>query len=118
MRYIFGLLNRLFSALQLGILTDKVNLELARPVIKKFGKDRVRRHRLSETEEIVLKAIVTKKSIQVSDLAHYVNKSQTQVSTVLSNLLKYKLVYYRQEWRKRIYMPEIDAELAYSDINF
>jgi len=116
LRYIFGLLNRLFSALQLGVLTDRINIELARPVIKKFGQDRVKRHKLSGTEELILKAVVTNKDIQVNDLAKYINKSQTQVSRMLGNLHKYKLVTYKQKWRNRIYMPEIDAELAYSEI--
>ncbi len=116
LRYIFGLLNRLFSALQLGVLIDKISLELAMPVIKRFGEDRIKRHRLSETEEIVLRAVVASKAIQVGDLAKQINKPQTQISTVLGSLLKYRLVHYKQEWRKRIYMPEIDAALAYSDI--
>ena len=48
------------------------------PVIKRFGEDRIKRHRLSETEEIVLRAVVASKAIQVGDLAKQINKPQTQ----------------------------------------
>jgi hypothetical protein len=116
LRYIFGLLNQLFSALQFGILTDKINLEIARPIIRKFGEDRIKRHKLSGIDEVVLKAVVANKAINVGELAKYVDKPQTQVSRVLTNLYKYKLVTYRQEWRNKIYMPAIDAELAYSEV--
>ena len=46
------------------------------PVIKRFGEDRIKRHRLSETEEIVLRAVVASKAIQVGDLAKQINKPQ------------------------------------------
>ncbi len=115
LRYIFGLLNRLFGVLQLGVLTDKITIELAQPIIKKFGEDRIKRHRLSSMDELVLKAVVANGLTQVGDLAKHVNRSQTQVSRILGNLHKYKLVTYRQEWRNRLYMASIDAQLAYSN---
>src|SRR3990167_2083834 len=78
LRYIFGLLNRLYGVLQLGVLTDRITLEMAKPAIKNFGEERVKRHRLSATDTLVLKAVVSLGMVQVNDLAKSFGKSQTQ----------------------------------------
>ena len=115
LRYIFELLNRLYGALQLGVLTDHISLDMAKPAIKSFGEERLKRHRLSSTDILVLKAVVAHETIQVKDLAKAIGKSQTQVSKVLNNLHSLHLVTFNQEWRSRRYIASIDAQLAYSD---
>lgn len=115
LRYIFGLLNRLFNAFKLGELTEYINLEMAKPAIKEFGEQRIKRHRLSQTEAKVLEAVVNNGPIQVSDLAKLINKAQTQVSRILNNLHDLRLVSFKQEWRSKFYSASIDAQLAYGE---
>jgi hypothetical protein len=114
LRYIFGLLNRLYSVLQLGVLTDYMSLDMAKPAIKSFGLQRIQRHQLSVAELLTLKTVVANKNIQVGDLAKVVGKSQTQVSKMLRCLHELRLVSYKQVWRSRHYTASIDAQLAYS----
>lgn len=114
LRYIFGLLNRLFNAFKLGELTEYINLEMAKPAIKEFGEQRIKRHRLSQTEEKVLEAVANNGPIQVSDLAKLIDKAQTQVSRILNNLHDLRLVSFKQEWRSKFYSASIDAQLAYA----
>lgn len=114
LRYIFGLLNRLYNTFKLGELTEYINLEMAKSAIKEFGEQRIKRHKLSRAETIVLKAVVKHGPIQVSDLAKTIGKGQTQVSRMLNNLYELKLVNFRQEWRNKYYSANIDAQLAYS----
>ncbi len=113
LRYIFGLLNRLFNAFKLGELTKYINLEMAKPAIKEFGEQRIKRHKLSQTETSVLESVANNGPIQVSDLAKLIDKAQTQVSRILNNLHDLRLVSFKQEWRSKFYSASIDAELAY-----
>ena len=41
LRYIFGLASRLMNTLYIGDLTNKVTLDLAKPMLMKLGRDRV-----------------------------------------------------------------------------
>ena len=43
LRFIFGLLNRLFNSLQVGTLIDRITLELAKPVVINYSKKRISR---------------------------------------------------------------------------
>lgn len=113
LRYIFGLLNRLYGVLQLGVLTDHISLEMAKPAIKQFGEERIKRHKLSVTDMAVLQAVVSNEMAQVSELAKSIGKSQTQVSRILNTLHGLNLVTYKQEWRSRHYIASMDALLAY-----
>lgn len=114
LRFIFGLLNRLFNSLQVGTLTDRITLEIAKPAVIQYSKDRIKRFKLSQNEELVLKTIVTNDSIQVKEIAEALNKKQSYISSVLSQLLNYKLVGYTKEWRNHYYHASIDAHIAYS----
>ncbi len=115
LRFIFGLLNRLFNSLQVGTLTDRITLELAKPVVTNYARERIGRFNLSANEELVLKTIVTNDSIQVKEIADALGKKPSHISNILSELLGYKLVGYTKEWRNHYYYPSIDAYIAYSD---
>ena len=118
LRYIFGLLKRLLNMLQVGTLTDKITLDLAKPAIKKYAKDRIKKFNLTDNEVLVLKAVVENESIQVNEIAKLVGKKSSQISNILSQLQNYKLVSYQKEWRSHYYFPSIDASIAYmSDEN-
>jgi hypothetical protein len=116
LRYIFGLLTRLFQVLQLGTLSDRITLELAKPAIINYARERVHRFHLSSNEELILKIIVQKDSIQVKEIAELIGKKANYVSTILAQLQGYKLVGYTPEWRNHYYYAAIDAAIAYSEI--
>lgn len=115
LRFIFGLLNRLFNSLQVGTLTDRITLELAKPVVVNYSKGRITRLNLSANEELVLKTVVMKDSIQVKEIADALGKKSSHISNILAQLLGYKLVGYTKEWRNHYYYPSVDAYIAYSD---
>jgi hypothetical protein len=115
LRYIFGLLTRLFNVLQLGTLADRITLELAKPVVIDYARERIRRFYLSRNEELVLKAIVKQESTQVKELADLLNKKGSYISNILAQLQEYRLVSYTKEWRNHYYYATIDAHIAYSD---
>jgi hypothetical protein len=113
LRYIFGLLRRLFNALSVGDLTDRITLDIAKPMIVQLAQDRVKRNKLSHGEEQVLRAVVELGEVSVTKLAKKVNKATNYVSNVLAILAQYTLVTARQEGRTRYYAPELDATIAY-----
>lgn len=115
LRYIFGLLTRLFNVLQLGILSDRVTLELAKPIISNYARERIRRFNLSNNEELVLKVIAQREFVQVKEIAEIVGKKGNYVSNILSQLQKYKLVGYTRKWRDHYYYASIDAYIAYAE---
>lgn len=115
LRYIFGLLDRLTNCLSLGDLTDKITLDIAKPVITNLAKDRVRRCNLPPSEIEVLKLIVKSEKIQAGQISKQLNKSTPHVSKLLANLVSAKLVTVTVEGRKRIYSPLLDAQMAYAE---
>ena len=114
LRFVFGLLNRLFNMLQVGTLTDRVTLVLAKPIVINYAKERINRFHLSANEEHVLKIVTQKSSIQVKEIAQTLQKNPSYISNILAQLLSYKLVGYKKEWREHYYYPCMDACIAYS----
>ena len=117
LRYIFGLLSRLFNVLQLGVLSDRITLELAKPAVINYARERISRFNLSSNEKLVLKAVVQQDSIQVKEIAKTLGKQGNYVSNILAQLQGYKLVSYTKEWRNHYYHASIDAYIAYAEHN-
>lgn len=115
LRFIFGLLNRLFNSLQVGTLTDRITMDLAKPVVINYAKERIGRFNLSANEELVLRTVVLKDAIQVKEIADILAKTPSYISNVLAQLLGYKLVAYTKEWRNHYYYASVDAYIAYAD---
>lgn len=115
LRYIFGLLTRLFNVLQLGVLSDRITFELAKPIVVDYARERISRFDLSSNEELVLKAIAHQDAIQVKELAEMVGKKGNYISNILSRLQGYNLVNYTKKWRSHYYHASVDAYIAYSE---
>lgn len=115
LRYVFGLLQRLISQLHVGDLTDRLTLDIAKPMITKLGRDRVARNNLTLNEENILIALVKLKEAAVSELAKITTKSANHTSNVLSKLSQHKLVNSQKRGQYRYYTPELDATIAYAD---
>jgi hypothetical protein len=113
LRYIFGLLHRLFNALSVGDLTDRITLDIAKPMIIELAQNRVKRNKLPYSEEQILRTIVKLEEISVSHLAKKINKATNYVSNVLTKLVRLNLVTMRKEGRTRYYAPSLDADIAY-----
>ena len=96
-------------------ICDRITFELAKPVVINHAKKRVKRFNLSANEELVLKTIVQKDSIQVKEISKALGKQSSYISTILAQLLAYKLVSYKKEWRNHYYYASIDAHIAYSN---
>ncbi len=115
LRYIFGLLNKLFNQLQPGTMIDCITLPIAKPFITNNAKARIKQFNLSRNEESVLKVIVQHQSIQVKEIAEILKKRASYISNILAVLQSYKLVSYDKQWRNHYYHASIHANIAYAD---
>ncbi len=114
LRYIFGLLQRLIGQLHVGDLTDRLTLDIAKPMVMKLARDRIARNRLSPGEEQILSSLVALKSSSVSQLAKATRKSINYTSNLLVKLAGLRLVTVQKVGKNRYYTPELDAIIAYS----
>lgn len=114
LRYIFGLLNRLWSKLPIGDLINTITLELAQPMIASLAKARIDLSKLSEGEEAILKAIVLAKKVGVKKLTELTEKSRVFASRTVNKLLKLGLIEMTKKGTTRLYSPELDAKIAFT----
>ena len=115
LRYIFGLLKRLLNELSIGDLTDRLTLEITKPMVTKLAQDRVAQHNLTPKEISLLKMIVKIGSGNASKISNEIGQSRQAVSRALISLLEAKLLTVQQLGRDRHYHPVLEAEIAYSD---
>jgi len=115
LRYIFELLNRLITRLHVGELTDKLTLDIAKPMVIQLSKERLSKHKLSPTDEQLLRLLVNLNKATIPELVKKTKKSANHVSNILSKLLKLKLVTFHKKGNIREYFPELDATIAHSD---
>lgn len=117
LRYIFGLTSRLMNRLYIGDLTDKVTLDLAKPMLMRLGRDRVQRSDITPTEEQVLQLLVGAPTSSLSELAAMLNKTTQYVGRVLAVLVDKGLISSKRDGRERNYTPSVDAIIAYANID-
>jgi len=115
LRYIFRLIYVLIHRLQIGKLLQKVSTNLAKDTISALALERVSKFELLKSEEALLKLIVKKKKINVTDLVKFSNRNRVFISRTVNKLLKDKLVSVRHDGNKRIYSPSLDVKIALSD---
>jgi DNA-binding transcriptional ArsR family regulator len=115
LRYVFGLISRLMSRLYVGNLTNKITLDLAKPMLMKLGHDRVQRSDVTTAEVHVLRLLVLLPNTTTSNIAKKLKKTSQYVGRVLSNLADKGLVSSRKEGRDRFYIPSVDAIIAYTE---
>lgn len=116
LRYVFGLVSRLMSRLHVGDLTDKVTLDIAKPMLIELGRDRLQRANLTEMEERVIRELVLTPKASLASIARVLKKSSQYVGRVLSSLIDKGLVTSKKEGRERHYSPSLDAIIAYSNV--
>lgn len=114
LRYVFGLIKRLLNELSVGALTDRLTLDIAKPMVIKLAKDRVAQYHMTPKELNLLQMIVKEGTGNASTLSKQLGQSRQSVSKSLINLLDLKLVTAQQAGRDRHYFPVLDAEIAYA----
>lgn len=117
LRYIFGLVSRLMSGLYVGNLTDKVTLDIAKPMLMKLGRDRVKRSDVTTIEEQALQLLASLHKATSSAIAKRLKKTSQYAGRVLTNLVKKGLVHSQKEGRDRTYTPSIDVIIAYTEVS-
>ena len=115
LRYVFGLLKRLLNELSVGALTDRLTLDISKPMVVKLAQQRIAQHNITPKELSVLELVVKLGEGQASALYTELGQSRQAISKVLVNLAKMKLLVVKQSGRYRIYYPSLDAEIAYSN---
>ena len=115
LRYIFNLIIKLFQNIYFVGIADTIGLKIAKQYIKVFANDRIKNHQLTSGEEDVLMKVVQAEKISVSILSKKCQKSIPYVSKCLSKLLATKLVSHERKGTLKIYMPSLDAQLAYGE---
>jgi len=113
LRYVFGLISRLLNRLHVGDLTDKITLDLAKPMLIALGRDRVLRADVTNNEEYILSYMVGNFPITASQIAKTIGKTSQYVGRAMINLEEKNLVLAKREGRDKFYTPAIDAIIAY-----
>lgn len=114
LRYVFGLLRRLVNLLHVGDLTDRITMDIAKPMVIKLARDRVSMNDLSHGEEDLLKTLVDLESATVSELAKKTKKSSPYISKILNKLVQVKLATALKQGKNKYYSPELDATIAFT----
>lgn len=114
LRYVFGLIKRLLNELFVGDLVDRLTLDIVKPMVIKLAKERLTKHSLTSGEEEILSVLVKMKDSTATDLSKHLNKTRQQVSKILVKLAEIKLLEVKQQGIYRIYVPTLDAIIAYS----
>lgn len=104
----------LIEVINVGELTDRLTLDIVKPMVIKLAKDRIAQYNITPKELSLLEIIVKVGSGNASKLATELNQSRQAVSRSLLNLLEIKLVTVQQVGRDRHYHPVLEAEMAYS----
>lgn len=115
LRYIFGLISRLLNRLHVGDLTDKITLEVAKPLLVALGRDRVARADITQNEEQVLSYLVNNSPMTATQIAKAIGKSSQYIGRILISLADKNLVSIKKDGRDKFYMPVMDAIIAYRE---
>ena len=114
LRYIFGLIQAMMHRLHLGKLVQQVSFNLAKDTIVALAKERLAKHDLSKTEQVVIDYLVKKQFAGAAEVAKETGKNRTLISKSLNKLLDEKIVYVNVKGAKRIYNLSLDAKIAFS----
>tara|TARA_Y100000588_G_scaffold389725_1_gene493281 strand:- start:244 stop:1476 length:1233 start_codon:yes stop_codon:yes gene_type:complete len=114
LRYVFGLLKRLLNELSVGDLTDRLTLDIAKPMVTRLAQERIAQYDVTPKELTLLQMIVKTGHGNASKLSAELGQTRQAVSRALVNLLEIKLLTVQQSGRDRMYYPVLEAEIAYS----
>lgn len=113
LRYVFGLLKRIISKLQVGYLINMATMDVVKPLVVELAKSRIKTNELTNAEESVLKILVSLKTANVKKLIEATGKNRIFVSRALNKFLKLGFVSSIKNGTMRIFTPALDAKIAY-----
>lgn len=99
----------------IGDLTDRVTLDIAKPMVVKLARDRISRNRPTSGEELILKILVQLEEVTISILTDRTEKSKQYISRILTRLIELKLITVRRDGKNKYYTPLLDATIAYGN---
>ncbi len=114
LRYIFGICTRLLALVSNEALINNIDLKFAKPIIARLAEERIVQRRISPLSLLILRNIVQSGQATTGDLTKKLNKKQTSISRGISELTDTRLVRKRKAGRTNIYIPSLDAKIAYS----
>ncbi|MFT3741604.1 MAG: hypothetical protein QM752_02865 [Gammaproteobacteria bacterium] len=114
LRYIFGLISRLMNSLYVGDLTNKITMDLAKPMLVKLARDRVARSDITSAEEYALKMIVNLDNPSLTEVARAMKKTPQYIGRVITILHEKQLIFIKKAGSMKNYTPSLDAIIAYS----
>jgi hypothetical protein len=114
LRYIFGLVSRLMNSFHVGDITNKITINLAKPMLIKLARDRVERTDITKAEEKALKLLVNSKSSNLAKIAKDMDKTRQYVGRLIANLEEKQLITVKKTGNTKNYHPSLDAVIAYS----
>lgn len=115
LRYVFGLLTRLMGSLHIGDLTDRITLNIAKPMIIKLTRARVARNNISPSEEEVLRQAVKMTNPTAATIANELGNTRQYIGRILKKLAASKLIHFRKHGSHKYVIPVLDAIIAYGD---
>ena len=117
LRYVFGLIKRLLNELNIGDIMDRLSLDIVKPMVTKFAKDRLSKNGLTSSEIELLKSMVALGSSNATALSKQLGKSRQYVSKTLIKLSEANLLNAKRKGRDKIYSPVLDVIIAFSEDN-
>jgi DNA-binding transcriptional ArsR family regulator len=113
LRYIFGVIYALINRLHTGKLIQKVSLDLAKDTISALAKERMQKFDLSRVELETITVLVKLGECSTTNLAKKLNKNRSFISRIITKFLENKMVTIKQDGNIRVYVPSIDAKIAF-----
>lgn len=114
LRYVFGLIKRLINDLAVGDLTDKLTLDIVKPMVVQLAKERIERNDITKSEQRILEVLVQMNSATPSQIAKELKQTRQPITRTLTRLYELKLVTSKRDGRSRIFYPVLDVEIAYA----
>ncbi len=112
LRQIFGVATRLLNLTEENNLIERIDLDVAIPLLKREVEDRIRQNNIPPTAEKILKHLVKIKSATPSVLSKKARMPISNISRALKQLRKARLVSCQQKGKERIYIPLTDVTIA------
>lgn len=112
LRQIFGVATRLLNLTEENNLIERIDLDVAIPLLKREVEDRVRQNNIPATAEKVLKHLVKMEFATPSLLSKKAGIQIPNISRALKQLRKARLVSCQQKGKEHIYTPLTDVAVA------
>lgn len=112
---IFLICTKLMDSLDGYQISSEINLESARPTIKKILQEHLREKNLTVLSFEIMEFLVKKGHAASGVIADHLQKRRPNISKILNHLNKAGLVQMEVRGRNRIYYPLTEVKLAFGE---